>query len=354
MKVRIGNDICLNVALISNSEDYINIKSLQAYLIKTTETINCPAEEEKIFQYIGRFPIELGVPAYNSTKYNLCHCGNPTFHVRPVQNVVPVYAGFGVYPHTFDGLMTAFDPYYNHLWSISKAKPIKKDPDADKYLARVYATRYPNKVKVYFPAEDQKELGTYKLVIVAKIYEPGYGSNNLKTVTMDYKEVFTLVGSSDEADVVRGADIYIGNNEEATDVVIEGENVIGYGKVNKFTATVIPIGIDEDGVSWKIVDDPYNSFSIVSTSSKQCMVLGQLKSDTSISYTCRLVATSKKTPEVFGSIELRLADITASDKFVTSGRYTDVEDGNKYIRLGLNTGDTVDIDTTKETVWYEG
>jgi hypothetical protein len=42
-------------------------------------------------------------------------------------------------------------------------------------------------------------LGKYKLVIIAKMYNPGY-KNNIRTVTLDYNDVFKLVDNSANAD----------------------------------------------------------------------------------------------------------------------------------------------------------
>jgi hypothetical protein len=45
---------------------------------------------------------------------------------------------------------------------------------------------------MYFPAQDQIRAGKYKVVIVLTIYESGWGSNNLRTVTIDKGEQFIL------------------------------------------------------------------------------------------------------------------------------------------------------------------
>ena len=49
-----------------------------------------------------------------------------------------------------------------------------------------------------FPAEDQLHVGTYNLIIVAKIYAPGFNKNNLKTITLDVPNVFELVKTTEE------------------------------------------------------------------------------------------------------------------------------------------------------------
>lgn len=52
-----------------------------------------------------------------------------------------------------------------------------------------------------------------------RLYVPGYGSCNIRTVTNDYPNVFQLVGSSEDAvdeDVV--IDVNIKNYEEPTEI----------------------------------------------------------------------------------------------------------------------------------------
>lgn len=365
MKVRIGNDICLDVALLGSKDDYINIKSIQAYLINSQTETNVVKEEPKYVQYVGRFPIELGVPAYESTEYDLCQCGHPTFHVRPLQSITPVYAGFSVYPHTFDGMCRcAFNPYCNHLWQWNKpqcgcncANKIEDDKEypfgKDAYLAKVYATKYTNRVKVYFPAEDQKKTGVYNLVLVAKIYEPGYASNNLKTITMDYSNVFTIVGTSDEADVNGGVELSVGGVIDATSVQVTGDRMIGFGKIGKLKAVVMPVNIDNDGVNWQLLPNATDKFSIISTTDTSCVILGTNNLDQSGNYSGTLRVSSRKTPTVYTDVTLWLKNVDSSDKYVLSGEYTQEQGGTQNIALTMSTGDTVNIDTTNETVWRE-
>lgn len=349
-KVRIGNDICLNVRLIGDENSYINIRSIQAYLINTDTDKPKEEEQPNVVRYIGRFPIELGAPAYNSTDYDLCHCGNPTFHVRPIQNIVPIYAGFGVYPHTFDGIVTPFDPYYNHLWNVSKVVEKKKEQKDDKYQAKVFATKSPDTVKIYFPAYDQKDLGTYKLMIVAKIYEPGYGHNNLKTVTMDYDDVFTLVSTSNEADSNTNTEIKVGwNGQPVESVNILGSFNIGIGSINKFTAAVYPINAEDDRVSWELVGNNADSFAIVATTNNQCMVLA--KPSEELGKTCKLRAESMSNPNAWKEVTISTYDMTTSDKYVMGVDYTGVDNnGVRQATFNYSTGDSF---TVGEQDWYD-
>lgn len=212
-KIRIGNDIRLNVGLNTSALDPININSIQVFLINTTlqsdlearikqacDVYNAAAEDKSI-KYISRYPIEPVTGCYHSDKYNICHSGCPTYHVRPFCPKPP-YCGFGVYPHSFDG-------FTNHLWAIDDLTRFKNEIiDAKnaykefehliQYRAIAESTANSNVIAVYFPAADQKELGVYKLVVVAKVYAPGYSKfTQFKTITIDYDSVFELVSASD-------------------------------------------------------------------------------------------------------------------------------------------------------------
>lgn len=358
MKVRIGTDICLHVSLLSNKKNYINIKSVKAYLINTSkeeDMKNFIESEKRTVRYVSRFPIEPDCIDYKSTCHDLCHSGHPTFHVNPVMYTVMPYGGFGVYPHTFDSFYCGNN---NRLWNygIPCEKCIRcgNIQEFYKYCAPVKATEYNNKINVYFPAEDQHYTGSYKLVIVAKIYEPGYGPDNLKTITMDYNEIFTIVGSSEEAIEDSSVELYIGNTTQATSVHVSGNLAIEFGKFTKLVAEVLPAGIDDSAVSWELLDDADGKFSILSISDTSCIIFGNMQEDTSIIYTGTLRVRSRKTPSVYKDVTLILTKDIDFDKFVSSGGYTEIEqDGKKYIRLRMSDGSDVDIDATKETVWYE-
>ena len=232
-RIRIGNDIKLSVHLFTSTYDPINIHSVQAYLINTTtqsqleQQIKSAYEEydnvlhSKDIKYISRFPMEPYSDGYCCTGYDICQCGEPTYNVKP-RRCRFVYRGFGVYPHTFDA-------YKNHLYA-------KQCPDADKimhaedmynklnkfikYQAHVESSDDINRIYVYFPGKDQLSVGVYKLIIVAQIYQPGYSKfNNLKTITVDYNDVFQLV---DDASGISGD----GRDIEIAVGIVESQNGI--------------------------------------------------------------------------------------------------------------------------------
>jgi hypothetical protein len=57
------------------------------------------------------------------------------------------------------------------------------------------------------------------------LYEAGYGKDNLRTVTMDYMDVFTLVGAGEEGQT-GNVSISIGNAKDATGISVVGDTVV--------------------------------------------------------------------------------------------------------------------------------
>jgi hypothetical protein len=83
--------------------------------------------------------------------------------------------------------------------------------------------------------------GDYKIVIVAKLYEPGFSCNNLRTVTMDYENIFTLVNSSEEG-VDTAVTMNVGVSEQF--VTLEGDTDVIAGKTYSVYAD------STEGVKW--------------------------------------------------------------------------------------------------------
>lgn len=174
--IRIGNDIKLTVSLHKKgtSWDPVNIKSLEAYIINTTAQCECCKKNHNISRFINRFPVEPYIEAFTPTEHNINSTGYPMWRAFPKDHVFAGYAGFGVYPD--------WNRIYNPM----------PEQNFTEYKAIVKSTSDKGKVQVLFPAEQQLFAGMYKLVIVAKIYEPGYSQNNLRTITMDYNDIFML------------------------------------------------------------------------------------------------------------------------------------------------------------------
>ena len=181
MKIRIGNDICLRVTLSDIHAGLpVNIKGVRAFIVNDTLIKKAKRDLENKTRFISRFPIEPCVGAYSSTAYNINCSGFPMYREYPKNHLCATYAGFGPRPD----------------WDcIYKPWPSKHIAE---YQAPVKFMEQVNTIEVFYPASAQLFTGVYNLVIVADIYDSEYGSNNLKTVTIDKQGVFELVSNTEE------------------------------------------------------------------------------------------------------------------------------------------------------------
>lgn len=189
-KIRIGNDIRLAVDLNTQLDlpaGSNNVRQVSAYLINTTRLAEYKKKAKARSGFIGRFPREPFSHDYNTTPWCLCGCGKPTWNAYPT-NAGCVYSGFGVEPYR--GL-----------------KELKQLSRSIQYKAACYNTQYPNMILVDFPANQQLHTGVYTLILVVKLYVPGY-TDNVQTVTTDIRNVFELVKSV--ADIDEGSAIDTG------------------------------------------------------------------------------------------------------------------------------------------------
>lgn len=153
--IRIGNDVRLSITL-NGIEDYnnISIKHAKCYLKKIGDSKE------------GSW---CGFPLYVSDDYNLNMCGLLTHKVHP-SNCTCKYQ----LPKAFQGCSTV---KHRHFDFLMPHKILNEK----------------NKLECYFPAEEQRYCGIYKLIIVLTMYQYGWGPDNLRTYTMDYGNVFELV-----------------------------------------------------------------------------------------------------------------------------------------------------------------
>lgn len=195
----------------------ISIRSVKAVLINTTREREYAEHLRKKSRFISRFPIEPGIEAFHSTPHDVCGSGYPTWRAYPTRHGFLPYRGFGVRPG----------------WNgIYKPLPVINDIE---YRAGVYATDHQNVVEVSFPAEHQLHVGKYKLVVVAKIFAPGYNNQNLKTITVDIPDVFELVKTSEE-----------GYNSDITVKVMNLRDILPDGDV--YDASPKDVYVDEGDV----------------------------------------------------------------------------------------------------------
>lgn len=214
--IRIGTDVRIKVNIVDGEKTVnpINVKHVECYLINTTE--------ESTY-FASRFPQEPVSDQYEASEYHINTCGHPVYFTYPDQHIVPVYQGFGLHPN----------------WS--RIYPMHHRANSDAFRAPVFAGEGMGQVVVLFPAEAQKRCGTYKLIIKAKIYQPGYSMiGNLRTITMDYDDVFTLVEDSSQAD--SDATIVIENEHEihVEEVKAYGDDDVILGQSKDITIDVLP------------------------------------------------------------------------------------------------------------------
>lgn len=336
MKIRIGNDIRLDVTLInSKHDDNVNIKSIKAYIINTTIENRRVEEAKNKMRFISRFPVEPYVDAYSSTAHDIKSAGYPTWHAFPQNYVYGSYAGFGVHPHWDD-----------------KYRPMPKH-NFSEFCAPVKATEDTNVVQVSFPAEAQLYTGDYKIVIVAKIYEPGYSPNNLRTVTMDYENVFTLVNTSDEgidSEVTLNVASSHNNSKSATSLEIRGDEICGLHGDGYLEAIILPRNIYDNSVRWWVDPEDMEYVIIPSTTSTGCRYRVINLPEGLDEYIVTIHAESVATPGVQDQITITIVRdpyYADGDNFVQN---VTLEDHN--VKFDMSCGDEVNLDISKETKWH--
>lgn len=180
-KIRIGNDIRLNLTLRGpRTYDQASIKKLACYLINTSVADFYTVETCRNDPHMYGHPCfnRCGCPQYHAYP----HCCRPYHHdCRLSGRGCNPCAGAPCIPPAyckpFDRVLAGYD---------------------DKFCYTAYSKVLPkaNSIQCYFPAKDQLFCGVYKLVVVAEIYEPGWGKTDLHTYTMDYGNVIELVDNN--------------------------------------------------------------------------------------------------------------------------------------------------------------
>ena len=334
MKIRIGNDIKLYVTLLSSKViDSVNIKSIEAFVINATKEHEQTEDLKNKTRFISRFPVEPYVDAFCSTAYDIKSSGYPTWRAYPQNYIYGSYAGFGYKPYWPDH----FKPAPMHNLTEFKA-PIK-------------ATKQRDTVEVFFPAEAQLYTGTYNLVIVAKIYEPGYSNNDLRTVTMDYENIFTLVNKTEDgvdSDVTLSVASSHGS-ETATSVVVSGSTYCMVGGNDQLVARVYPVDIVDPSVKWYV--DPKDVTYVVLTNQTPttCRFHAIQLPEGEDSHVVTIWAESVHTPGITGKAEITIARSDFGDVYTFEG-----EQDDNALTLNLTSGQNVSIDTSKYTQWHEG
>lgn len=320
-KIRIGNDIRLKVNLLSKRfVETVQIQSIKAYIINTTAEAKAIEDMKNKTRFMSRFPIEPKIDAYTASAYDTNACGFPTYHAFPQNHVIGSYAGFGVEPNWF-GIY----------------RPVPKH-NLTEFLAPVKYTSVNSRIEVFFPAEAQRYCGDHKLVLVAKIYEPGYSPNNLRTITMDYENIFTLVDKSSEG---TDSDVVISVGDNASSVSISGDENILVGKI--YTLKAITAG---EEVEWHCTDP---NVQFVQTFGNMLQYrINQLPNGDEGTHTFTIFAVSKENDIYYGNI-----DITAHN-YATELIVNDLNDSqiNLEYRESTTIFPKVVLEDNSTTAWY--
>ena len=130
-------------------------------------------------------------------------CGHPCYQTQPCcppHDCRKCCAGHGCMLSHSCELPPRYNNEYDQVTGVND----------DKFCYTAYSRVLPkaNTIQCYFPAKDQLFCGVYKLVVVAMMYEPGWGRTDLHTYTMDYGEVLNLVDDATGAsgDIVLSVD----------------------------------------------------------------------------------------------------------------------------------------------------
>ena len=167
-----GTDIRLQFTLDELSDyDATSIKQLRCYVIRKED-----------IQYIDLD--NYGYPQYYSpTDYDLVYTRCHMYNWLPYNQEVYTSGMFG----PIDDYR--YFPAYNGFGVRSKQFKIVPD----KYLASSRVISGSKQIEMYFPAADQRSFGEYIVLIVITVYQPGWGSNNLRTFTINKGVQFEIV-----------------------------------------------------------------------------------------------------------------------------------------------------------------
>lgn len=243
MKVRIGNDIRLNLTLKGNF-DKANIKQLRCYLINTSIMdynpflCECSRFPHHCCGHCLHHPINglcmhtCGTPCYHVDPCNAhcCCCGHekyPQTPCNPAHGEGPLRPNYGHCDCLCDGMRCCEMHHDHHNYCRYGHRDCRANchcgfcmagnccdvhphcpeyfrpgyndfiaPHLDenfRYIASSKVLPGQNRIQTFFPARDQFMCGDYKLIVVVVKYESGWGRCDLHSYTIDYGTVVTLV-----------------------------------------------------------------------------------------------------------------------------------------------------------------
>lgn len=249
-----GTDIRLQFTLDELSDyDATSIKQLRCYVIRKED-----------IQYIDLD--NYGYPQYYSpTDYDLVYTRCHMYNWLPYNQEVYTSGMFG----PIDDYR--YFPAYNGFGVRSKQFKIVPD----KYLAPSRVISGSKQIEMYFPAADQRNFGEYIVLIVITVYEPGWGSNNLRTFTINKGVQFEIVDEYNDNNTSEDNDAI---EVEYQNVLFKSKNILdiykqptpfGYHKVqvkhfNEYLiggickSEMIDVKLVKDGDVYYYVNKPIN------------------------------------------------------------------------------------------------
>lgn len=314
MKIRIGNDIRLIAKLTSKSETGdVNIHSVQAYIVNKTS------------QVTNRFPTNFTHDCYMPNSYNINCSGRPSYHFFPKNGI------------------HCFCSEFNCDLDFERERNCVKCCNYAHFLAPVKATEDRSVVEILFPAEAQVFTGDYKLILRAKLYCPGFSPNNLKTVTVDYDNVFTLVGTSEQG-IDTDVTVNVGDVDQM--VPLRGDRNVIVGKV--YTVSIDTIG-DVQNITW-LCNEPNVNFLQEDNNSVLYTVTELHPGQEEMKF--EILALSADNNKIVGRISIFAHPSSyVGDVYANSA---DVNNDSGNIKINLNDGRHFNIDLSSQMLWHEG
>lgn len=257
-----GTDIRLQFTLDELSDyDATSIKQLRCYVIRKED-----------IQYIDLD--NYGYPQYYSpTDYDLVYTRCHMYNWLPYNQEVYTSGMFG----PIDDYR--YFPAYNGFGVRSKQFKIVPD----KYLAPSRVISGSKQIEMYFPAADQRNFGEYIVLIVITVYEPGWGSNNLRTFTINKGVQFEIVDEYNSNDPSEDTDVIYepGKEVEYDNFLFKSKKMLdlykqttptGYYKVTEVhyreyltgitnVGEMLNVSIVKDGDAYCYINKPINGKS---------------------------------------------------------------------------------------------
>lgn len=199
-----------------------------------------------------------------------------------------------------------------------------------------------------FPAEAQYYTGVYKLTVVAKVYEPGYSLDNLRTITMDYENVFKLVDTSDGADCAATLDVIPVGCRNVNKITVSGDTYVGVDQYGSLVARVEPVDAIDTSVTWKVDGNDIRYLAIANAEANSCRYIALGLPDGAETYTATIHVISNDNPSIKQDIQIIIGSSLSSDVYVDSAQFDD-----DTISLHRTDNDHVDINLGEAVGWYE-